>query len=216
MLPILTVAIGGCWHDLRKSSSGKNSARPELAKAIAHCRLTNAVLLVAKLDRLSRDAAFLMNLAKSGIDIRACDMPEATPMMFGIMAVVAQHEREAISRRTKEALAQAKIRRTEAGLPPLGGWRGGPDRAFVNDKLGRATFMANADNFAERVAPTIKGMRDDGMTMPAIAAELKKRGVVMPRGGIKWTATAVKRALERAIPGAAAKLAPAKVKRGNP
>jgi DNA invertase Pin-like site-specific DNA recombinase len=196
---------GGDWQLLAEFievESGKNDARPELAKAIAHCRLTNAVLLVAKLDRLSRDAGFLMNLSKSGIDIRACDMPEASPMVFGIMAVVAQHEREAISKRTKEALAQAKIRREAAGLPKLGGWRGGPDRPYVDDKLGRAAFIANADAFAQRVGPTIKALRDDGMSLRAIAADLTARGVVMPMGGTQWTATAVKRALARIEPAA--------------
>jgi DNA invertase Pin-like site-specific DNA recombinase len=196
---------GGDWQLLAEFievESGKNNARPELAKAIAHCRLTNAVLLVAKLDRLSRDAGFLLNLSKSGIEIRACDMPEANTMMFGMMALIAQHEREAISKRTKEALAQAKIRRAEAGLPKLGGWRGGPDRPYVDDKLGRATFIANADAFAQRVGPMIKELRDGGMSLRAIAADLTARGVVMPMGGTQWTATAVRRALARIEPGA--------------
>ena len=81
--------------------SGKyaGASRPELAKAIKRCKATGATLIVAKLDRLSRNAAFLMTLKDSGVEIMAADMPEANAMMIGVMALVAQHEREAISRR---------------------------------------------------------------------------------------------------------------------
>src|SRR5262249_39658819 len=92
--------------------SGKRNDRPEFAKAIKRCRVTGATLLVAKLDRLSRNAAFLLtlrdSLIASGVEYVAADMPEANTMTIGVMAVVAQHEREAISKRTKEALAAAK------------------------------------------------------------------------------------------------------------
>jgi DNA invertase Pin-like site-specific DNA recombinase len=99
--------------------SGKRDDRPELDRAIKQARLTGATLLVAKLDRLSRDAAFLSNLSKSGIEIRACDMPDTNTMMFGVMALVAQHEWEMISKRTKAALAAAKARGTnKEGQPP--------------------------------------------------------------------------------------------------
>jgi DNA invertase Pin-like site-specific DNA recombinase len=191
---------GGCWRLLAsfiEVESGKNSARPELAKAIAHCRMTGATLLVAKLDRLSRDAAFLLTLNKSGIDIRACDMPEANPLLFGVMALVAQHEREAISKRTKEALAQAKIRRAEAGMPKLGGWRDTPGRILPDIEKARVALVAHADQFGARVGPMIREMRDRGLSLGAIAADLTARAISMPRGGTQWTATAVRRALER-------------------
>jgi DNA invertase Pin-like site-specific DNA recombinase len=86
------VAIRVTKPNVPPSRSGENDQRPKLVTAINRCWLTGATLLVAKLDRLSRDAAFLMSLSKSGIDIRACDLPEANTMMFGIMAVIAQHE----------------------------------------------------------------------------------------------------------------------------
>ena len=88
--------------------SGRNPDRPELGKAIHLSRLTGATLVIAKLDRLSRNAAFLLTLRDSGVKFLACDMPEANDLTVGIMALVAQQEREAISRRTKEALAVAK------------------------------------------------------------------------------------------------------------
>ena len=103
---------GGRWSVIRELveiESGKRDNRPKLAEAMALCRLHGATLLVAKLDRLSRDAAFLMNLQKAGVRFIAADMPEANEMTVGIMAVVAQAERKAISRRTKEALAAKAV-----------------------------------------------------------------------------------------------------------
>src|SRR5665213_1755839 len=90
--------------------TGKRNDRPDLEKALKRCRLTGATLVVAKLDRLSRNAAFLMTLRDSGVSFVAADLPEANTMTVGVMAVVAQHEREAISQRTKAALAAARAR----------------------------------------------------------------------------------------------------------
>ena len=105
--------------------SGKNDERPKLAEALALCRLHNATLVIAKLDRLSRDAHFLLGLQKAGVRFVAADMPEANEMVVGIMAVVAQAERKMISKRTKAALAAAKARGTKLGgnrgnLPAVG------------------------------------------------------------------------------------------------
>ena len=108
--------------------SGRNPDRPELAKALHLAKVTGAVLVIAKLDRLSRNAVFLLTLRNSGVRFVAVDLPEANDLTVGIMALVAQQEREAISRRTKEALAQAKARGVRLGNPQRGsgaeaGWR---------------------------------------------------------------------------------------------
>ena len=97
--------------------SGRNPDRPELAKALHLAKVTGATLVIAKLDRLSRNAAFLLTLRDSGVRFAAVDLPEANDLTVGIMALVAQQEREAISRRTKEALAVARSRGVRLGNP---------------------------------------------------------------------------------------------------
>ncbi len=104
---------GGSWKllgEFTEVESGANNARPELGKALNACGLKGATLVIAKLDRLSRDAHFLLGLDKAGVDFVAADMPSANRMTVGIMAVVAEEERRMIAARTKAALAAAKAR----------------------------------------------------------------------------------------------------------
>lgn len=176
---------GGAWTllaEFTEVESGKNNERPQLAKAMKHCRLTGASLVIAKIDRLSRNAAFLMGLRDAGVSFVAADMPDANEMTVGIMAVVAQGERRAISDRTKAALAATKARGTV-----LGGYRGGP---VVDYRAGIEARQAKALAFAESVRPTVEEMREQGMSLRAIAAELQAREIRTPRGGA-WTAKAV-------------------------
>ena len=110
---VLTYLNGGSWTLLDafiEVESGKRAGRPELARALAACRLTDAMLVIAKLDRLTRNVAFLANLMESGEEFVACDNPHATRFTIHILAAVAEHEREAIAKRTKDALAAAKAR----------------------------------------------------------------------------------------------------------
>jgi DNA invertase Pin-like site-specific DNA recombinase len=188
---VMAFLNGGNWKLIdyfTEIESGKHDDRPQLARAIEQCRLTGSTLLVAKLDRLSRDAAFLLGLSKSGIDIRAADMPEANAMVFGIMAVVAQYEREQISRRTRDALGAAKARGTK-----MGGFRG----HVVDHTLGVAARQKAADAFAASVAPTIRELQAEGLSLRQVAARLVEKGIRTAQGG-QWTPTAVKNVLERA------------------
>ena len=176
---------GGCWDwgstEFIEIESGRNNDRPQLAAAIGECRLTRATLLIAKLDRLSRDAAFLMGLERAGVDFVAADMPNANRLTVGIMALVAEQEREAISTRTKAALAAAKARGQV-----LGGFRG----VKVDPAAGRAAIASKVAAYAADVGPHVRKLRDEGLSLRAIAAALEARNVRTPRGGA-WTAKAV-------------------------
>src|SRR6478672_8687622 len=104
---------GGQWTLLKEFvevESGAKSDRPQLNEALRMCRLYGAKLVIAKLDRLSRDAHFLLGLDKAGVDFLAADMPNANRLTVGILALVAEQERRMISERVKAALAQAKKR----------------------------------------------------------------------------------------------------------
>jgi len=97
-------------NEFEEVESGKNDERPQLYKAIEQCKKENAILLIAKLDRLSRNVSFIYTLKDSKVDFRCCDMPDANSLTIGIMAVLAQDERERISQRTKSALAELKTK----------------------------------------------------------------------------------------------------------
>lgn len=171
--------------------SGKRRDRPQLAAALDAARLWGATLLVAKLDRLARDAAFLLSLRDAGIDITAADMPDANRLMVGILALVAEQERDAIAARTRAALAARKAR----GLP-----LGHPDNLRRGDAEGaaraRAARTAKAEASVRRTLPAIRALLAQGLSLRGAAAELNRRGIPASRGGA-WTATTVKRMLQR-------------------
>jgi DNA invertase Pin-like site-specific DNA recombinase len=173
--------------------SGKRKDRPQLAKALEHCKLTGSTLIVAKLDRLARNVQFISSLMESKVDFVCCDFPEASPLTLHIMAAVAEHEAKAISARTKVALAQAKARGVKLGNPNLNAE--GRVRGSVE---GVKTMKEMADSFAERVVPTIKALLVQGMSLRGVAKELAKLGVKTARSG-EWTPTAVKNVLERKV-----------------
>lgn len=129
--------------------SGKKSDRPQLAAALAACKKQKAKLIIAKLDRLARNVAFIANLMESGVEFIAVDNPHANKLMVHMLAAFAEHEREQISKRTKEALAAAKVR----GIP-LGNPR--PDnslikgRSTINDRLTRVGRAVMCLSMVER------------------------------------------------------------------
>ena len=187
---------GGDWRivgEFVEVESGKSSKnRPQLARALAMARLHRAPLIVAKLDRLSRNAAFLLTLRDSGAKFVAADMPDANDMTVGILAVVAQAEREAISRRTKEALAAAKARGTK-----LGGDRG-RTLSDENRRAALAARQAAARDRAADVGAVILELRERGVTsLAGIARELTALHIPTARGSRSWSAVQVQRTLSR-------------------
>ena len=174
--------------------SGKRSDRPELTKALHLAKVTGAVLVIAKLDRLSRNAAFLLTLRDSGVRFLAVDMPQANDLTVGIMALVAQQEREAISRRTKEALAAAKARGVKLGNP---NGAAALRRAGQGGVALRAAVSHNADQFAKDLAPVIADLQSQGITtLRAIAEELTRRGILTRQGG-RWHVSTVRNLMLR-------------------
>lgn len=175
--------------------SGKRNDRPELAKALKQCRLTGATLIVAKLDRLSRNAAFLMTLRDSGVEFIAADLPEANTMTVGVMALVAQHEREAISARTRSALAAAKARGKA-----LGGRRAGAAEIGRYQAQGVLAAQERANKRASELKELIDGMAAEGLSLNAMAVRLNRDGILTSRGlRGAWTATAVRRVYARSL-----------------
>lgn len=184
--------------------SGKRDDRPQLARAMELCELTGARLLIAKLDRLSRDLHFTTGLQRRGVDFVACDMPEANTFTVNVMVAVAQQEREAISARTKAALASIKTRLAEGGehVSRRSGKTihrlGSPTGLTVSrPDLGTAAIKSKADAFAARVGPKVREMRGEGLAFAAIAERLNEMRVRTARGS-SWTPMAVKRVLDRA------------------
>ena len=175
----------GTYTDIE---SGKNNERPELLKAIAQAKLTGAKLLIAKLDRLSRNAAFILTLKDSGVNFVCCDMPEANALTIGIMAIIAQQEREMISKRTREAL-QAKLAR-------VGEWRKGVITADTHAKGQEAIKAKAASNQntlrAKNYAKTLKAQ---GMTLQEIADRLNGEGHHSSKGK-QYHRTSVNRLLK--------------------
>ena len=187
---VLNYLDGGNWTmvaDFTEVESGKRADRPELAKALAACRKHKAKLIIAKLDRLSRNLAFIATLMDSGVEFIAVDNPHANKLTIHILAAVAQHEREAISERTKAALAAAKARGKKLGGPRLAQAR----------KKSIAARSAAADTFAANLRPIIEQIRASGISsLRGVAKALNARGIRTARGG-EWTGVQVNNVLER-------------------
>src|SRR5882672_1681828 len=193
---------GGDWKisaEYIETETGKRSDRPKLSAALAHAKALGATLVVAKLDRLSRNVDFLRKLLASDVDLIFCDLPHVPPGAMGRflltqMASVAELEAGLISERTKAALAAAKARGVKLGNP-------NGARALRGRQTGNAEAMvaikAKAQGRAENLRAIIADVTAQGVTgVRAIAAELNARGILTPRGG-SWHATSVVRLLAR-------------------
>jgi DNA invertase Pin-like site-specific DNA recombinase len=157
--------------------------RPHLKAALTAARLAGCPVVVAKLDRLSRDVAFVAGLMAQRVPFIVTELgADADPFMLHIYAALAEKERAMIAIRTKAALAASKARGTK-----LGGYRGGP---VVDSAAGLKARQDRAAAFAAEVRPIAAELRATGLSLRQIAAALTERGILTIRGAA-WTAAAV-------------------------
>jgi len=189
---------GGQWRlvgEFTEVESGRNQDRPELDQALKVARLHRVPLIVAKLDRLTRSAAFLHKLIESGAEIRFCDLPDVEGpqgrFLLQSMVNVAELEAGLISARTKVALDAAKARGVK-----LGGNRGTVITKEAQEE-GRRASQRRADRRADELAPVVMKMRDSGLSLNAMARELTNLGIPTAKGNQIWKPVQVKRVFER-------------------
>lgn len=172
--------------------SGAANDRPQLAEALRLCRLLGGSLIIAKLDRLARNVAFVSSLMEAGVDFLAVDFPTANRLTVHILAAVAEHERDMISQRTSAALQAAKVRGVK-----LGGDRGNLPAVAQHGARASATVRAGqADKRAADIAPLLHRWRTQGMSLRQMARSLDDQGITPARGGT-WTATQIARTIAR-------------------
>jgi DNA invertase Pin-like site-specific DNA recombinase len=178
--------------------SGKRTEaeRPQLEAALAACRIYGATLLIAKMDRLARNAGFLLRLRdEQGVEFVAADIPNANRLTVGILAVVAEEEARAISQRTRESLAAAKARGVRLGGRPENLRGDARERGRVRSAETRASAAAKR---SADLAAIVRDVQASGATsLRSIAAALNERGIPAARGGA-WSAPQVQRVLARA------------------
>jgi DNA invertase Pin-like site-specific DNA recombinase len=158
--------------------SGKKNNRPELIKAIAKAKEQNATLVIAKLDRLSRNLHFISTLMESKINFCCVDMPDASPLTIHIFAALAQWERERISDRTKQAL-QAKKDREPEWIP---GTPGNLTREAINKAHASTRNKAKSDQSVRFAYHFIRPLRESGLSYQAIADKLNSEGYKTRQG----------------------------------
>ncbi len=204
---------GGAWTlvaEVVEVESGKKNDRPRLAEALRLCRLHGAVLIIAKLDRLARNVAFISNLMESGVEFTAVDFPQANRLTVHILAAVAEHEREMISKRTKDALASKRAfyarltdqekaeLRLRGKATQLGGNQGKVHLVARKGALASAVIRSTkAKRRAADVAPIVHELQAAGASLRKMAAALNDRHIPTARGS-RWTATQVMRVLDQA------------------
>ena len=178
----LQASGGNLAHEFTEIETGKLANRPQLNMAMAAAKKIKGRLIIAKLDRLARNAAFVLNLMESGIDFVAADMPYANKLTVQIMAAFAEFERDQISKRTRDALAAAKARGATLGA------NGG--------KLAKQHEKA-AEERAMGLRTIISAVKEEGhSTVRAVCEQLNHRGIPSPAGG-RWHLSSTHRLLAR-------------------
>lgn len=176
-------AIVGSYVEVE---TGKRSDRPELAKALCAVRKAKATLLIAKLDRLARNVAFIANLMDAGVEFLACDQPFASRLTLHILAAVAEDEARRISQRTKAALQAAKARGRKLGSPIAA-------ETIAGARAARSAFAAKAN--ATTLAVIREVQKSGVISLAGIARTLEARGVKTPGGRSQWQSVQVSRLL---------------------
>lgn len=169
--------------------SGKNDSRQKLLQAIEECKITNSILLIAKLDRLSRSVEFIFSLKNSGVNFVCVDMPELNTMTLGIFATFAQSERERISERITVALAEKKKKGVKLGKPE--NLAGNFGKAYSNSLTTRQNNAMNNENNC-KAGLLVVSLRNGGKTWSEITTALNKNGFKTRRGGMFGVTQAVR------------------------
>lgn len=182
---------GDLIAEYKEKESGKNDNRSELKKAIADCQRTNSTLIIAKLDRLSRNITFIFTLRDSGVDFMACDLPQFNTLTLAIFSALAQQERELISQRTKAALAELKAKGVKLGKP---------NATFTNDmrELAYEASRKKADENPNtiRAKVMIEALLNTTSNLTHIANKLNENGFKTPLNA-SFTPMAVRRIIKR-------------------
>lgn len=163
--------------------SGKRSNRPQLLNALEECRKKKATLVIAKLDRLGRNLAFIANLMDAGVDFICCDNPYADRLMLHMLAAFAEFERELISKRTKDALAMAKARGVQLG---------------INGKKLAEQNKAKARQRDQQHYHIIANLMRESRSYTAVAERMNEMAIVTPAGG-RWYASQIRNICMRAL-----------------
>jgi DNA invertase Pin-like site-specific DNA recombinase len=204
---VLSYLDGGGWkliEEFTEVETGKGAnaldRRPQLCAALALCKKQKATLVIAKLDRLARNVHFVSGLIESGVEFVAADMPQANKTMIQMYAVMSEWERDAISKRTKEALAAAKARGVKLGTAGPANLR----RAIKLGTAGPANLrhvieqrQAEAAAYAEGLRGVMLGLKS--LSQRAIRDKLNDDDIAAPRGG-QWHLQTVQRVMARLQP----------------
>jgi DNA invertase Pin-like site-specific DNA recombinase len=198
---------GGRWKLLAEYvevETGKKDDRPKLQEALHYAKVTGATLVVAKLDRLSRNVEFIARLQNSKVKFICADLPELNEMTIGILAVVAQHERKVIGERTRAAMRAAKKRpeyekrkASGDGKKKFGNPAGAKAFGEISNDAAVEAIKSKADKYARDIMIIINDIKAGGVTtLQGIADELNERGMNTARNG-QWYPTTVRNLLQR-------------------